>query len=215
MHYEILVEGQTELTVLSTIMSQILGPYGKHNTWSIHKHRGIGKLPENLAERPPVGAQGLLSVLPAKLRAYGREQDDNLVVVVLVDLDARPDCRIFKQSLVQVLDYCPQKPRCLFRIAIEEMEAWFLGDRAALLLAYPDADRRVLQQYQQDSQCGTWEILVRAVMHEDHLPQHRSPKMMELKRRIAANISRYMDVEKNLSPSFQCFRDGLRRMQSN
>ena len=52
MHYEILVEGQTELTVLSTIMAQILGEYGEHNTWKIHKHRGVGELPKNMSDRP-------------------------------------------------------------------------------------------------------------------------------------------------------------------
>jgi len=32
MHYEILVEGQSELTLLSTIMPQILGAYNEPHT---------------------------------------------------------------------------------------------------------------------------------------------------------------------------------------
>ncbi len=35
--FEILVEGETEQTVLSIVMPQILGVYGEPHTWRIHK----------------------------------------------------------------------------------------------------------------------------------------------------------------------------------
>ena len=35
MHYEILGEGQSELTLLSTIMPQILGAYNEPHTWKL------------------------------------------------------------------------------------------------------------------------------------------------------------------------------------
>ena len=38
-----------------------------------------------------------------------------------------------------MLNTCNPRPRTLFRIAIEESEAWLLGDRAALKAAYPSA----------------------------------------------------------------------------
>ena len=43
--------------------------------------------------------------------------------------------------------------------AIEESEAWLLGDREALIAAYPDINLEILDTYVQDSQCGTWELL--------------------------------------------------------
>ena len=52
MNFEILVEGQGELTTLSILMEKIVGPYGEPHTWKIHKHRGIGKLPDN-PKQPP------------------------------------------------------------------------------------------------------------------------------------------------------------------
>jgi iron-sulfur cluster repair protein YtfE (RIC family) len=43
------------------------------------------------------------------------------------------------------------------------MEAWMLGDEKAVLAAYPDANRAILRSYDQDSICGTWEVLARAI----------------------------------------------------
>ena len=62
-----------------------------------------------------------------------------------------------------MLQECRQKPRVLFRFAIEEMEAWLLGDRQAILKEFPRAKVHVLDSYLQDSICGTWEVLADAV----------------------------------------------------
>ena len=213
MHYEILVEGQSELTLLSTIMPQILGVYNEPHTWKIHKHRGVGKLPEDMAANPNPSDPTLLHNLPAKLRAYGRSEDEQLGVVVLVDLDAHLDCRRFKQMLLRTLDFCPKRPHCLFRIAIEEMEAWMLGDRQALIAAYPHIDLEVLDTYVQDSQCGTWELLIHAVYGREVLQKPRSAALMHLKMDLAKKVSRHMVVARNCSASFQEFCKGLKRMQ--
>ena len=213
MHYEILVEGQSELTLLSTIMPQILGAYREPHTWKIHKHRGIGKLPEDMNAHPKQTDQTLLHNLPAKLRAYGRCEDDQLVVIVLVDLDNRSDCRVFKKMLLHTLDFCPQRPRCLFRIAIEELEAWMLGDRQALLAAYPNINLEILNTYVQDSQCRTWKLLMRAIYGETAFQQHRSLGVMHLKTDMAKNVSKHMVVDNNCSASFQEFCKGLKNMQ--
>jgi hypothetical protein len=216
MHFEILVEGQTELTSLSILMQKILGEYGYPHTWKIHKHRGIGKIPENPEAKPNRHDQTLLHNLPSKLRAYGDEGRDDVVVVVLVDLDDRDDCIAFKNTLSGLLDYCHQKPRALFRIAIEELEAWFLGDQQAIKNAYPEVKQPILDAYIQDSQCGTWEKLAEAVYPGGlaALGQHgkRSVKILEQKRIWAKEICPSIDVETNQSPSFRAFRDGIRRM---
>lgn len=73
------------------------------------------------------------------------------------------------------------KPHVLFRIAIEEMEAWLLGDREAVLREFPRAKQAVLNAYVQDSVCGTWETLADAVFPGGH---------KELKRRGFAAVGK-------------------------
>lgn len=218
MHFEFLVEGQAELTALSILMSRILGDYGQPHTWKIHKHRGIGRIPDNPGAKPNKHDQTLLHNLPSKLRAYGDEGRDDVVVVVLVDLDDRPDCVSFKSDLVELLNDCQQQPNALFRIAIEELEAWFLGDQQAIKQAYPDARQPIIDAYVQDSQCGTWEKLAEAIYPGGltALGQHgkRSVRILEQKRIWAKEICPLLDVQENQSPSFQAFRDGVRRMSA-
>ena len=216
MHFEILVEGQSEVTALSILMSKIIGDYKSSHTWKIHKHQGIGKIPDHPAERPNIKDKSLLHNLPAKLRAYGAEEILDLVVVVLVDLDDRDDCVAFKHELVALLNYCDKTPRSLFRIAIEELEAWYLGDLVALKLAYPDIKQDILDNYVQDSQIGTWEILAEMVypggLNALHSNGKRSSLVLQEKANWTKNICPHLNVEQNQSPSFRCFRDGLRRM---
>lgn len=213
MHFEFLVEGRSELTALSIMMHHILGEYRKPHTWNIHKHRGIGNLPDDLLAKPNPANQTLLYNLPSKLRAYAASKDDDLVVVVLVDLDDRKDCRAFKANLVRALEGCTYHIPCLFCIAIEELEAWYLGDEKAILEAYPDANVKLLHTYKQDSQCGTWELLCDAVYPELHRESmgKRSQSVLGKKVELAKRIAPHMNIEKNRSCSFQYFRDKIRQ----
>ncbi|MEO5377815.1 MAG: DUF4276 family protein [Magnetococcus sp. DMHC-6] len=214
MHFEILVEGQSELIALSILMEKIIGPYKRPHTWKIHQHRGIGTLPEQPHLPPNRNDQTLLHNLPHKLRAYGKAMQGDAMVVVLVDLDDRSDCRHFKQQLVELLNSCPTKPTCLFRIAVEELEAWYFGDSDAIRSAYPHAISEILSSYIQDSQCGPWETMADAIYPEGRMALCSSGKRSSLvlaqKLKWTKAIAPKMDVERNTSPSFKCFRDGLR-----
>jgi hypothetical protein len=216
MHFEILVEGQTEVTALSFLMSKIIGEYKNPHTWKIHKHQGVGELPENPAQLPKLTDKSLLHNLPSKLRAYGDEQDDNLIVVVLVDLDDRNNCADFKKQLVSLLNYCDKKPRALFCIAIEELEAWYLGDLGALKIAYPEMNQAIYDSYIQDSQIGTWERLAEIVhlngLQALHAKGKRSNSVLQEKLQWTRKICPHLDIDNNQSPSFQYFRDNLRRI---
>ncbi|MBF0130968.1 MAG: DUF4276 family protein [Magnetococcales bacterium] len=215
MRFEILVEGQADQTMLSILMERILGPFEQPHRWYFHKHRGIGKIQEDPTQPPNKHDPTLLHNLPSKLRAYGKDMGENEAVVVLVDLDDRPDCRVFKSELTKLLNTCPKPPQTLLRIATEETEAWFFGDKKALLAAYPEANTQVIDHYVQDSQCGTWEKLADAIYPGGSASLialgKRSPRVMEQKRVWAKKIAPEMNVERNQSPSFRQFRDGLRR----
>ena len=108
----------------------------------------------------------------------------------------------------------PASAKHFVRLAIEEMESWFLGDRQALLAAYPKAKTDVLHRYKQDSVCGTWELLADA-LHPGGMAAILKagwPLPGQVKHEWVEKIAPRMNVEHNLSPSFCKFREGLRRL---
>ena len=213
MHFEVLVEDQSGSIALEHILEKILGSNYSEHSWRIHPYKGKGKLPINPYEAPNPKNQLLLNNLPALLRGFGKSLDDSSSVVVVVDLDD-DDCLKFKQGLLNVLNACNPRPKVLFRIAIEEIEAWLLGDRLALTAAYPNAKVSVLNSYVQDGICGTWEVLANAVHPggSTHLKSLGYPPPGIEKCEWARNIAPHMDIDGNQSKSFQVFRDGVRNL---
>ena len=214
MHFEVLAEDKSGSIALDTLLAKVLGVNGAAHSWKLRPYKGIGRIPKNLNAVPNPGTQLLLHHLPALLRAYGRSLPAaNACVVVVVDLDDK-DCIAFKQELLTVLHACSPGPTTLFRIAIEESEAWLLGDRGATKTAYPNARDSVLNSYTQDSICGTWEVLADAVHAggSAQLKKARYPIAGKAKCDWARRIAPHMDVDANLSKSFQVFRDGVRRL---
>jgi hypothetical protein len=132
---------------------------------------------------------------------------------VVVDLDER-NCIDFKQELLQIQKRCHPRPNVLFRLAIEETEAWLLGDQKAIVKAFPRAKMGVLHSYRQDSICGTWETLADALFPGGSaaLKGEGYPRIGEEKCGWAAQIGRHVDVGANLSPSFRAFRSGVLRL---
>ncbi|MFH0766192.1 MAG: hypothetical protein V2A61_07210, partial [Calditrichota bacterium] len=131
-------------------------------------------------------------------------------VMIIVDSD-RKDCKEFKKELVTLWNKCNPKPKLtLFRIAIEETEAWLLGDQNAVRKAYPKCKSKPLEDYMQDSICGTWEVLADAVFPGGtrELKKLGYQKVGEEKSNWARRISPHVDVEQNQSKSFQVFRQG-------
>lgn len=216
MHFEFLVEDASGKILLESVVETILGANGAEHTYRIFSYKGIGRIPKGMTGRIDVRARILLDRLPALLRGYGKSLQSmgkEAAVVVVVDLDTR-DCKALKGELLDVLAACKPPPQALFRIAIEEMEAWLLGDRDAILTAYPKAKERVLDRYQQDSICGTWELLADAV-HKGGaraLKKQGWPAPGRAKCEWAKRIGPLLDVEGNQSKSFQVFRDGVRNL---
>ena len=212
MHIEVLVEDSSGARLLESLLPSIIGPIGEPHSWRIHEYKGIGRLPQGLKASSDPSKRALLNQLPRLLSGYGKTPGIDAVVVVL-DTDDR-DCRSFLAELNDLLRKCPTPPRALFRLAIEEMEAWLLGDRPALLDAYPKAKREVLGRYQQDSICGTWEVMADAVYPGGSAAIKTAgwPLPGQVKHEWAERIGPKMDVENNQSPSFCKLRDGLRRL---
>jgi len=199
MHFEFLVEELSTEAALSNLVPNILEA---EHTFAVH---------------PFQGKPDLLANLPARLRAYGAWNPDNLRIVVLIDED-REDCKALKGQLEKAAKKAGlvtrtstkgQSPfQILNRLAIEELEAWFFGDVLAVKAAYP----RVLATLSKKAKYrdpdsivgGTWEALERELKKAGYYPTGM-PKI-----EVSRNVSHYMDVERNRSRSFQVFVDGLK-----
>lgn len=212
MHIEILVEDRSGERLLTAVLPKLLGEQGNPHTWRVHGYKGIGRIPKNLnASRDPA-KRILLDQLPKLLRGYGNTPGIDAVVVVL-DSDQR-NCVDFLSELKALAASCKPAPKTLFRLAIEEMEAWYFGDRQALITAYPGAKAEVLQRYQQDSVCGTWELLADAIYPGGASVIKKSgwPLPGQVKHEWAEKIGPLLDPDRNRSPSFGKLREGLRRL---
>jgi hypothetical protein len=212
MHIEILVEDSSGERLLDVLLPQFLGEQGSPHTWRVHAYKGIGRIPPGMNARGDPAKRILLDQLPRILRGYGKTAGIDAVVVVL-DSD-RHDCATFLAELKALLAGCRPAPNTLFRLAIEEMEAWYLGDRAALTTAYPRARHDVLHRYEQDSICSTWELLADAIYPGGSMAIKKVgwPLPGQVKHEWAERIGPLLDPDRNVSPSFGKLRDGLRQL---
>ncbi len=214
MHFEVLVEDASGAITLKFLLEKILESRGRGHSFRVLSYKGIGRLPRGLHGTTDPQKRILLDRLPRILRGYGRSlQGQNAGVIVAVDLDDR-DCHQFKQELEEVLDCCNPRPITLFRIMIEESEAWLLGDREAVKNAYPAAKDKVLDDYVQDSVCGTWEKLADAVFPGGaaKLASLGWPHVGTAKCEWADRIGKLVDIHRNKSHSFQVFQRGIRQL---
>jgi hypothetical protein len=217
MHLEILVEDLSGKLALEQLVPRILGPHGEPHTWRILSYRGVGRIPKKLSPSQDPSRRMLLDNLPRLLRGYGSSLASmDAAVVVVIDTDNKDCGKFLRQLKDQAAKHAPSLAT-VFRLAIEEMEAWYLGDRAAILKAYPRAKKKELDKYEQDSVCGTWELLADAIDPRGAraLLKEGYPLIGQEKCEWARRIASQMDPEANKSPSFAKLRDGLRRVISS
>ena len=212
MHIVFLVEDSSGQRLLEHLVPKLIGPNGDPHTWRIFGYRGAGHIPRGLTSTSDPSHRILLDRLPALLAGHARTPGTDAIVVV-TDTD-RQNCKEFLAELKQVAETKGAADRTLFRLAIEEMEALYFGDRTALLAAWPRAKKRVLNRYKQDQVCGTWEMLADAV-HPGGAAALRTggwPSSGDAKHEWAERMGPLMDPSRNLSPSFGKLRDGLHRL---
>lgn len=209
MHFEILIEDQSGKKALDNLVPKILGDA---HIFRVHAYRGIGRIPKNLGRQADARKRILLERLPQILRGYGRAfagypLSQPAAVIVVCDLDTR--ClKAFRRELFDILNACEPSPETRFCIAIEEGEAWLLGDIPAIKSAYPRAKESVLNAYENDAICGTWECLADAVLPggANKLVARGWQAIGAEKSEWAERITPHMDVLNNMSPSFNYFR---------
>jgi len=197
MHVEFLLEEESAAVALDLLAPKILGPGATHQCHFFQ------------------GKQDLLSKLPERLRAYKRWIPDNFRIVVLLDED-RKDCHELKIELEQIAavagfttlsQAAGGRFHVVNRIAVEELEAWYLGDMDALYVAFPrlsaNMARRTRFRDPDRVSGGTWEALERELQRAGYYPGGLAK--VDLARKVAAQ----MDPWGNRSHSFRVFVSGL------
>jgi hypothetical protein len=201
MHIEFLVEEYSAEAALKNLLPSILP---EETTFAI---------------RPFSGKQDLLSQLPKRLSGYQKWLPEDWRIVVLVDRD-RENCRTLKVRLEDAARQAGLATKSsvrgqgrfdvVNRLAIEEIEAWYFGDPAALKKAYPrlpdTISHKALYRNPDAIAGGTWEALER-ILKQSGYYSSGMPKV-----ETARNVSKYMDPDRNISKSFQVFRNALREL---
>lgn len=162
------------------------------------------------------GKSDLLCKLPARLKAYAAWIPADHRIVVIVDRDD-DDCRALKQRIeaccadASLLSRTASQSSAwtvVTRLAIEELEAWYFGDWAAVRRVYPRVNPTVPASapYRNPDaiQGGTWETLERVLKNAGYFKG--GLRKIEIARQIGAVI----DLERNTSSSFRSFVAALR-----
>ena len=213
MHFEFLVEDQSGAKAMSILLPKL---FGNNDTYSIKRpYKGMGALPNDLRPKSDANKRILLDQLPRLLRGYGKVPNFGYIIIIC-DLDDRSKIK-FISELNNVLNSCKPKPNALFCLAIEEFEAWYLGDLTAVRKAYPKAKESILNGYKNDSICGTWELLADAVNKGGSRTLIKKGWQAVGKQKYvwAEEISPYMNINENVSPSFNNMIKQLRNNFTN
>ena len=207
MHFQFLIEDQSSAALIKILMQKI--SVGNSNvTFSCKAFKGLGGLTKkNTVKETKTGK--LLNDLAIYLRGFNKSlQGFPSAIFVVLDNDDRNTAE-FREELNYVACQNNITVDHVFCIAVEEIEAWLLGDENAILEAYPAAKLAKLHTYVQDSICGTWEFLAEVVYPGGMVKLQRDcSSYMEIGRykyEWAKNISVYMDIDHNNSPSFMYF----------
>ncbi len=153
-------------------------------------------LNENYFLRPHQGKSDLRKSIPNKVKAFSSSRED-VKIVILHDQDSN-DCIALKK---QIRELCNQSGNCptLIRIVCKELEAWYLGDMKAIQKVYP--------KFKTDAHKGKAKFRDPDVCNAADELQKIIPDFQ--KGFASREIPKFMDIDNNISDSFNQFREGL------
>ena len=198
MHIEFLLEEPSAEALLTGLLPRLLPP---GVSWKFHLFQG----------KPD-----LLKQLESRLKGYREWLPENHRIVVLVDED-REDCKELKAKLERAAKNAGFVTKTavgttgrfvvLNRIAVEEIEAWMIGDSAALKAAFPrlpaSFDTKAKYRSPDVITGGTAEALERLLQKSGYY-KAGMPKI-----EVARMVGSLLNPRLNKSPSFQAFAKGL------
>lgn len=213
MYFHFLIEDQSSAILIKLLMEKLTSN-NPDLAYQCTAFKGLGGFTKkNTVKETRTGK--LLNDLATYLRGFNKSLKDFPSAIIIVLDNDKNNPEEFREELESVAQTNGIIVDHVFCIAVEEMEAWLLGDRAALMAAYPSAKAQVLNSYRQDSICGTWELLADAVYPGGLIKLRRNcPTYKEIgscKCEWAQKIGTYMDPENNQSPSFQYFLSELKK----
>ncbi|MDQ1266218.1 MAG: hypothetical protein QG635_1370 [Bacteroidota bacterium] len=196
MHFEFLVEEFSARKALDNILPRLIT--GEH-TYRIITYQG----------KPDI-----LKKLPFILKGYSRWITEDMKIIILIDKD-NDNCIELKQKIdnfainanliTKSNSGSNMNYQVITRIAIEELESWFLGDADAIRIAYPkvkDFEKR--KKFKNpDSINGAWEALESILQKAGYF----SSGLRKVE--AADKISKNMQPLKNRSKSFSVFWEGI------
>lgn len=194
-HVVFLLEEPSTEAALNSLLPVLLG-----NTRTYELHQFGGK-------------QRMIQRLPNRLAGYATWLPPTWRIVVVLDRDD-DDCVEIKSTLNTLASSAGLRVKTLNanwqlanRIAVEELEAWFFGDWAAVRQAYPRVpatiDKRAPYRHPDAIVGGTAEALERLLQEAGYFSGGLG------KIELARAVTPHMVPNRNRSPSFACFRDLL------
>lgn len=202
MHVEFWLEEPSAKVALDALLPRLFDGE-QHTFWTV-EYRNREQLLEKLPE--------LLRDAVARMRDWPA-----LRIVVLLDRDQK-DCWTEKRHMEALARAAGLSTKTapspdgrfqvVNRLACEELEAWYFGDRDLIARVYPRVRTQHYEGISLDPDAilgGTWEAFQRLLARAGY-PDVR------LKREWAERIGPHLDPVRNQSASFRCFWQGVQAL---
>ena len=216
MFVQFLVEDASGEVLIRAVMEKYKNENSNNIGYDIKSYKGIGNYKKS-SDAKNVKSEYLLNDLQKRLKAFtvALKYIERASVFIVIDNDDR-NTDEFRAELFELSQNNNISVDHVYCIAIEEIEAWLLGDINAMQSAYPEYKDRISSKhsnYMQDSICGTWEVLA-DILTKDGIGQFKkeNPTFVEVGKRKsewAERIGFYLNIKDNISPSFRYFIDEL------